>query len=282
MNKGELVNIIENIYNSAEDNFIPTLPESRLYEMPLVGVGSASDGLFEKYKDPGVIGPWYMTPEEWLPGCRSVISLFFPASDEVKKSNRKMKDGTGEYWLYARIEGQTFIQNTMMKLKADLEDNYGMKTCVPQYDSRFIVVKRGEGVEGYSCVNEQTFGSNWSERHAGFICGLGTFGLSKGLITEKGMAGRMGSILIDHEIEPDKRPYTDRYEYCTKCGACIKRCFRNAISLNMDKTVTLADMDKGKNHNICEEWLGQARKLYAPRYGCGLCQTGVPCESQIP
>ncbi|MBE6014503.1 MAG: epoxyqueuosine reductase [Lachnospiraceae bacterium] len=271
MSAEELKELIAHIYNEAKENFIPTLPEAKLYEEPLVGIGSATDSLFNEYKKPGIIGPWYMTPEEWLPGSKSVISLFFPASREVKESNRKMKDGTGEYWLYARVEGQTFIQNLMMRLKSILEDEYGMKTCVPQYDNRFQVVVAGKGITGYPEINEKTFGSNWSERHAGFICGLGTFGLSKGLITEKGMAGRMGSIIIDKELTPTKRKYTDLYEYCNRCGACVKRCFRNAITL-----------EEGKNHNICEEWLGQAKKLYAPRYGCGLCQTGTPCESGIP
>lgn len=271
MDKKQLCEIIKKLYEEAKDNYIPTLPESRLYEAPLVGVGSASDPLFSDFKKPGVIGPWYMTPTEWLPEGKSVVSLFFPASEEVKASNRQMKDGTGEYWLYARVEGQNFIQNLMMKLKSILENEYGMKTCVPQYDNRFKVMVKGKGIEGYPGINENTFGSNWSERHAGFVCGLGTFGLSKGLITEKGMAGRMGGIVIDSHVEPDKRTYSDIYEYCTRCGACVKRCFMGAITL-----------EKGKDHNICEKWLGEAKVKYAPRYGCGLCQTKTPCESQIP
>ena len=271
MNAEKITEIVRDIFANVPGNSIPTLPGSRLYEEPLVGIGSAQDELFLEYKNPDVIGPWYMTPEEWLPESKSVISLFFPASDEVKESNRQMKDGTGEYWLYARVEGQTFIQYFMSRLKEILENDYGMKTCVPQYDDRFQVVVKGKGITGYSEITAKTFGSNWSERHAGFVCGLGTFGLSKGLITEKGMAGRMGSIIIDALITPTKREYTDLYEYCNHCGACVKRCFKHAITL-----------EHGKDHNICEEWLGEAKKLYAPRYGCGLCQTGTPCESGIP
>lgn len=123
----------------------------------------------------------------------------------------------------------------------------------------------------YACVNEYTFGSNWSERHAAYVCGLGTFGLSKGLITEKGMAGRFASIIIDTEMIPDKRAYAGIYDYCTMCGACVRRCPAGAIS-----------KENGKNHNICNEWLQKMGKKYAPRYGCGLCQTKVPCESRIP
>ena len=31
--------------------------------------------------------------------------------------------------------------------------------------------------------------------HAAYLCGLGTFGLSRGIITKPGMAGRFGSIM---------------------------------------------------------------------------------------
>ena len=27
---------------------------------------------------------------------------------------------------------------------------------------------------------------------------------------------------------------------------------------------------------------GISKELFAPRYGCGLCQTGVPCEAENP
>ena len=49
-----------------------------MFDAPLVGFGSADDPLFEQYKDPAVIGPWHMSPEEWLPGAKSIVSLSFP------------------------------------------------------------------------------------------------------------------------------------------------------------------------------------------------------------
>ena len=62
--------------------------------------------------------------------------------------------------------------------------------------------------------------SLWSERHAAYVCGLRTFGLSKGLITKKGIAGRFTSLITDLPLLADERAYTDVYEYCTRCGAC--------------------------------------------------------------
>jgi epoxyqueuosine reductase QueG len=103
------------------------------------------------------------------------------------------------------------------------------------------------------------------------VCGLGTFGLSKGLITSKGIAGRFGSIITSLYLPPNKREYEEIYEYCSMCGACVKKCPVNAISI-----------EKGKNHIICSKFLNQTVEKYKPRYGCGKCQVGVPCESMIP
>ena len=46
--------------------------------------------------------------------------------------------------------------------------------------------------------------------------------------------------------------------------------------------VRAIDMDAGKDHMKCMECLNASGRALAPRYGCGLCQTGVPCEAQIP
>ena len=62
--------------------------------------------------------------------------------------------------------------------------------------------------------------SNWSERHAAHICGLGTFGLSKGLITSKGIAGRFGSVITSCAFPVTKRPYEGLTDYCIMCGKC--------------------------------------------------------------
>ena len=56
----------------------------RLYDPPLVGFGSADDPLFDAFKKPDVVGPWHMSPKEWLPDARTVISFFFPTSKEVR------------------------------------------------------------------------------------------------------------------------------------------------------------------------------------------------------
>lgn len=277
MERDEILQTIETLWAESPENRLsqelalePELAGMQIYEAPLVGFGSAADPLFTEYKNPEIIGPWFMTPEQWLPGAKSVISLFFPFTDAVRESNRRRQDGPSPQWLHGRIEGQVFLTSFIDRL-GDWFARQGIATCAPMTDSRFAAVRGGGNFQEYGCVTERTFGSNWSERHVAFVCGLGTFGLSKGLITEKGMAGRFTSIILTAPLEADTRPYTEVYEYCTRCGACVHRCPVNAI-----------DLTTGKDHPTCKAWLGQMAALHAPRFGCGLCQTGVPCESRNP
>ena len=226
MKRQDIFEAITNIYNTCELNFVkeeaairPEFAGLKLFEEPLVKFGSAKDELFQEFKEPGVIGPWFDGPEVWLPEGKTVISLFFPFSEAVKESNRKCTEIPSGEWLHGRIEGQACLTGFMNRLKAWFEEN-DVKACVPSNDKRF-----------HQVIENGVYGSNWSERHVAFLCGLGTFGLSKGIITEKGMAGRFMSIIIDQELETDVREYSDIYEYCTKCGACISACPFGAIKI---------------------------------------------------
>lgn len=252
--------------NGIKKKYIGTV----MFDAPIAGFASADDALFDKFKETGVIGPWHMSPNEWLDGAKTVISLFFPITEEVRKSNYEAKSVSSKQWAYARIDGQAYITEYMEELKTWFEEN-GVRACVPAADPRFAAVRKGRGITGYAEINGSTYGSRWSERHAAYACGLGTFGLSKGLITEKGMAGRFASIIIDLPLKADVREYSGVYDYCIKCGACVKRCPVNAI-----------DMEKGKDHIKCHGNVTKSGIIHYPRYGCGLCQTKVPCESERP
>ena len=277
MDKNNILENINRIFEECDGNTIleknaicSEVASINMFEAPLVGFGSANDSLFETFKEEDIIGPWYMKPSEWLSEAKTVISLFFPFTEQVKENSRSFTEGPSPAWLHGRVEGQDYI-NSYMAMLSDWLTQQGIDNCVPSSDSRFAKVVAGNNMREFACVNEKTFGSNWSERHAAYVCGLGTFGLSKGIITKKGMAGRFGSIIIDLEIDADERVYSGIYDYCTKCGACIRRCPAKAITA-----------EYGKNHNVCNEWLQEMSRIHAPRYGCGLCQTKVPCESRIP
>ena len=67
------------------------------------------------------------------------------------------------------------------------------------------------------------------------------------------------------------RRYTGIDDYCIRCGACARKCPAQAISL-----------EHGKNNVLCNAHLEKMKEKYSPRYGCGKCQVGVPCESSAP
>ncbi len=277
LEKNFVADNVSRIYKECPGNIIseqiaicPEVAGIQMFEEPLIGVASAEDPLFKEYKSERVIGPWHMTPQEWLAEAQTVISLFFPFTEEVKKGNRVATECPSPAWLHGRIEGQEYIISFTKMLSAWFTEQ-GIKNCTPCIDERFVKIVEGKQVEQYACASERTFGSNWSERHAAFACGLGTFGLSKGIITEKGMAGRFTSIIIDAKMQADERAYTEVYEYCTQCGACVRRCPAQAISL-----------ENGKDHTKCNACLMKFKEVTAPRFGCGFCQTKVPCESRIP
>jgi len=125
------------------------------------------------------------------------------------------------------------------------------------------------------------FSSTWSERHVAHVCGLGTFGLCDGLITPKGKAVRLGSAVARINVPVASRPYSDHHAYCMflsrgLCGKCIRRCPVGALS------------ERGHDKMKCREHIRPVTQDYVKThygfegYGCGLCQTGVPCESKIP
>lgn len=238
-----------------------------LFEHPLIGFAAADDPLFEEYLKPEIIGPGYYTPEKWLPSAGTVVSFFLPFTEEVRYSNREDASDPSQEWLYGRIEGQAFIARYMKNLEQILCEQ-GIKTCVPGLDERFDIQFVPISAKGTSDFRAS---SRWSERHAAYACGLGTFGLSRGLITEKGMAGRLASIIVSEKWEADERNYTGVYDYCIRCGACAANCPVHAIS-----------PEKGKNNILCNKHLESMKSKYAPRYGCGKCQVGVPCEFRAP
>lgn len=242
-------------YVSKDAAISKELAGMKIFDAPIFAFGDAGDCGFQLLKEPSIVGEHFLTPREWLIGADTVISYFFPFTDEVRKSNRNDMFWPSDKWLHGRIEGQSFLNEFSKFLNSELNDA-GYESLAPSLDSRFKL---------------RAFSSNWSERHAAFVCGLGTFGLSKGMITEKGMAGRFGSIITRLKLEPDVKKYKEIYEYCTMCGACAKNCPVNAI-----------DMNTGKDHKKCSDFLDITREKYKPRYGCGKCQVSVPCERGIP
>lgn len=246
-------------YIQAEWALNPSLVGTRLFDVPLLGVASADDPLFTEYKNPEVIGPHSMLPTDWLKEAKTVLSVFLPFTKEVRISNRSKGDPSAA-WMHGRYEGQMFVEELCTVL-AEFLHTAGEQAIVPILDPRF---------RNMQDVERGTFTSNWSERHVAYAAGLGTFGISKVLITERGTAGRIGSVVTTLQLPPTMRSYSDPYEYCIFCMACEKRCEAEAIS------------KEGKRNPPCKHLLLSVEKRHSPRSGCGKCQAGVPCENKRP
>jgi epoxyqueuosine reductase len=234
-------------------NKMEALDSLKLFDSPLLAVANAHDPLFTRLTEEDAVGPQHMLPQEWLEDAKSVISYFLPFTKRVREANRTLGVAAKE-WMYGRYEGEQF-NNSLRKHLIQYLVNAGAKAVSPGIDPRFAIVNRR---------------SNWSERHVAFVAGLGTFSLSRSLITRYGSAGRIGSVIVDFSIEPTIRQYTAMDEYCVKCGACILRCPPLAIN------------EQGKDNKVCSDYLDRVLARYKPRYGCGKCQTSVPCEFKIP
>lgn len=234
----------------------PACAGMRMYDAPLVGISSAGDALYRECKKPEVVGQKYMLPAQWLSGAKSVISIFNPFTQRVKDSNAG-NDMPSLEWLHARVQGQDYIVAAAQALAEQLHSQGG-RAIVPAADERFYVYK------------EPKIYSNWSERHAAYIAGLGTFSLNRGVITERGIAGRFCSVITDIELAADARAYTGLYDNCSLCGACQRACPAGAIN------------SRGKAHLPCFTFLEKVNRKYPSYHGCGKCQCGMPCESGIP
>ena len=268
MKVNEIVALAEKFISDSPGNYItkeaalhPNCVGMKIFESPIFAFGAADDGLYTMYKAPEVIGRHFLSPAEWLPGAKTVISFFLPYTTEINTANAANCHWPADEWLHGRYEGQQLIKQ-LLEYLVDIIGEAGYKSLAPSLDRQF---KMGSSDEN------STFASNWSERHIAYACGLGTFGLSKGIITRKGMSGRLGSVVTKLDLPKDSRGYSDIYEYCNMCGICIDRCPANAISFV-----------SGMNPELCSAFLDKVMEKHNPRYGCGKCQVGVPCEGEIP
>lgn len=234
----------------------------RIFDAPIFAYGSPDDALFLALKKQA-IGEHFRMPLEWNPKAKTVVSMFFPFTKEIVESNGENYDYPSEQWIHGRSEGHACLKELGAYIVAYLNDA-GYETICPILDSAFLFAYGDKS-------KPLTFTSNWSDRHVGYICGLGTFGLSKGIITKKGMAGRLLSVITACEYEKTERAYTDIYEYCIKCGSCVSRCPAHAITLK-----------EGKNHELCGAFCDYVRRTSERSDCCGKCQIDVPCTFQIP
>ena len=273
-----LTEVIDDFVKNSPENSLKMEPDEKAWDEVLVGFSSGADPLYEEYKN--FVGELHWTPLEAFsikfPDVTvnaddlTVISWILPQREATKADNRKETFYPSRRWVQARFPGEEF-NNCLRRHVVQELSNKDVKSFAP--------VLLPEWSWGKS--EKYVLASKWSERHAAYAAGLGTFGLCDGLITAKGKAHRVGSVVANLSVPATERPYDDHHEYCLffydgSCTGCLKRCPVGAI------TEIGHDKKKCWNHAgvTCAEFVKENYGFDG--YGCGLCQTGVPCESGIP
>ena len=269
--------MIKDFIRQSPENTLKNAANDKAWADPLVGFSRGDDPLYQEYKQH--VGAFHFTPLEifskTFPQVQvtadqlTIISWVLPQTDQTKSDLRQETVNPSESWARARIFGEEVNVKLRKHVVATLQES-GIEAVAPML-SPFWEWKNSE---------RYGFASTWSERHAAYAAGLGTFGLCDGLITAKGKAMRCGSVVARIQIPPTSRPYKGHQAYCLFfsrgiCKKCIQRCPAGAV--------TEAGHDKIK----CKAYVEITAKYVKANfgfegYGCGFCQTGVPCESKIP
>jgi epoxyqueuosine reductase QueG len=229
------------------------------WRQPVIGFARAADPLFKTLKER--ISPSHLLPTDLLADAQSVVVFFIPFDKVVIDSNVG-GDESSRQWDLCTIETN--------QLLADLSKHIYEKisamghSCVPlpatyNYDKDKLI-------------------SDWSQRHAGYIAGIGTFGVNNMLITEQGCCGRIGSIITDLLFEPGTKSPIENclYKYNGTCRKCVERCVNYALSIT-DEPV----YDRYK----CNDQIYNGHvPVYTSGLGdtCGKCLCGLPCSVQNP
>lgn len=269
MDKAQFLDLVKKLYNEMEGN-VAQLPEEdvavKTVDEPLVGFAAADDPVFVSYKQPEAIGKNFKLPAEYLDGAKTVIAFFFPYSEEIRTRHARGQGFVDEAWTNGYPRGSKFGGDLVAKLQELLAEE-GIRSVQPAKDPD-NKMDRIPTVEGGREVMHVDI--SWSNRHACYAAGLGTFGVHRHIITDKGCCGTLGCLIIDAPMEATERTYTGIYDNCTKCGRCTKRCPANAITV-----------ENLRNLKMCAAQSGYIRATGLSG-GCGKCLVGIPCEAKNP
>ena len=189
-----------------------------------------------------------------MPSCKTVVSFFVPFTKKVVESNRYDKE-VSYIWAKTYYECNKMINNLTGELVEYLKD----------FNATAATVQATHGFD------EQLLKGQWSHKSAAYIAGLGELGVHSLLITEKGCAGRLGTVFLDIDIEASKKQISEKspclYYLNGSCLECVDNCPTNALSID--------DL----NRALCYEKCLLADNIYTdlgPCDSCGKCSIG-PC-----
>ncbi len=212
---------------------------------------------------PKIASPEHMLPRELLPSCRTVIVFFIPFTRELANGNCSGKFPSID-WAKSLAPTNGLIQDISEFLQ-DYFQGFG-------YASELT-----PATYNYDCA---TLTARWSHKHLAHVSGLGRFGINAQMITQKGCAGRLGSLVT--EAPMGNHPLITEDELCLHkkgkvCLDCMTHCPVSAVTL------------EGIDRHRCNERLQVNGKRFASRTDmqndaevCAKCISGMPCSLSAP
>lgn len=241
-----------------------------LWQEPIVGFADVNHPYVRSL--PEIVHEKHQMPEQVLPGASVVIVYFVPFEKWVPRSNREQELASPQW-------AQSYEETNAM---------FG------RLNRHIIDVVKGLGYEARIAPESQVFYrdeviSHWSFRHFAYAAGLGTFGLNNMLITEKGCAGRVNTVVTNLDIEAGKPEKEEAclYKRNGTCGVCVRRCPSKALTKTgfdrhkcFEQCLKNADVYRGFGNSYASE-AGQEAEDSGSEV-CGKCVVGLPCTHRRP
>jgi len=196
------------------------------------------------------------TPEQLLPGCRSILCVGLPYPPPLPPPAVEPEKVRGRIAAYATLPDYHNI------LASKLE---ALAARLPSLT--------GRNVHWRACVDTAPI----LEKDYAFLAGLGWIGRNSLLLTPKfGSYVFLGELLTDLELEPDEPLQGDP---CAQCYQCVQACPRRALlpERSVDARRCLSYWTIEHRGPIPEE----LRPLLGERiFGCDSCQVACPLNTQ--
>lgn len=252
MNKKEIENLIQNYLK----NYQKKEKINSQWKEAVVEYASAADPMFRELEN--IVSESHLLPTDILADAKTVIAYFIPFSEEIVNSNLDGKYSSHQ-WAESYGETNQLIEDLNKHLKYELEKEKYQSSLIPATHN----------------FDKKRLKSDWSHRHAAYIAGLGTFGINNMLITEKGCAGRIGTLITDLKIEPSARPENERClnKAGFECSQCVDNCANGSLKID--------SFDRYK----CYQLLLENDELHSDlglSDVCGKCSVGLPCTFKSP
>ena len=189
-------------------------------------------------------GPPSSDLEYVLPGARSAVTFAVPFDQEKIERYLAKQDHAGHQ--SDNFHTNFFVTGLAVSLAA-----YWNQRGIPSTGLCANAVYRLDAPRGI-----QDFLPDISHRYLAVRSGVGWFGLSGNVITEKhGAAVVLGTVVTTAELEPTE-PLPPDEKYCNECKLCMASCTSGLMDANERTTVSLGGVEfsysKRRSYRRCD------------------------------